>query len=161
MDFITNLVIWCLRHSHNRSESGCKQLDCFPWCLNKLSETVCVQCIDRFPVILHIFRVRQVKEDILNVGSREMGLSLSLFLACCSCCLYLELSVSHLQIVRMLSATASIANQACFDPNGSRMFSCGFVHYRPCFSRTFRLADFLVLSSSDIVNNAGLQQIEP
>ena len=86
-DFITNLVICvfaivtifrCL------SESGCKLSDCFPLCLNELSETVCsirsvdfgselcVQCIDHFPIIFHISRVRQGKENILNIGSREM-----------------------------------------------------------------------------------------
>ena len=63
--------------------------------------------------------------------------------ACCSRCLHLELSFCRLQIVRTLSANASIASQACFGPHDSRMFCHGCVHYHPCFSRTFRLADFL------------------
>ena len=42
--------------------------------------------------------------------------------ACCSRCLHLELSLFRLQIVRKLSAAASIASQACFGPHDSRMF---------------------------------------
>ena len=77
---------------------------------------VCVQCIDRFPVIFHISRVRQGKESILNIGSREPEALMHVSSACCSRCLHLELSLCRLQIVRTLSTTAPIANQACFGP---------------------------------------------